>query len=570
MLEFESLRYKNFLSTGNNETVIQINTSPTTLILGDNGSGKSTMLDALCFVLFGKPYRKIKKEQLINSINQRDCLVEIEFKTRGDHYKIRRGIKPNFLNILKNGQLLEENAAVKDQQEYLETHILKLSMKSFTQLVILGSASFVPFMQLGAADRRALVEDILEIQVLSEMNELLKGRVSKIKQEIMLVEQQVVSTNEAIRLVEDSIDSMKQQAEQERQRKLDRIAEIEEQVQAITGDIQVKMEEVEAVLAQIVDESSVADKLSDYSERKTKIKTKAQELSREIRFFQDNETCPTCTQTIQTDFRDQTVTDKKSFLAKLKEGFSALEQKESQFLQRKEEISECRVKVQGIRQDIAARRAESNTLNTEARRLSLDIQKTDSALIAKEASKLDDLRRREEELEIIRKHLAETKQLQDIASIMLKDGGIKTSIIRQYLPVINKVVNRFLSALNFPVQFSLDETFNETIRARHRDEFSYPSFSEGEKLRIDLAILFCWREVSRLKNSMATNLLILDEVVDSSLDATGIDAFMTVLTELSENTHVFVISHKSDALAEKFDRTFRFVKRANFSQIQVV
>lgn len=570
MLEFESLRYKNFLSTGNNETVIQINTSPTTLILGDNGSGKSTMLDALCFVLFGKPYRKIKKEQLINSINQRDCLVEIEFRTRGDHYKIRRGIKPNFLNILKNGQLLEENAAVKDQQEYLENHILKLSMKSFTQLVILGSASFVPFMQLSAADRRALVEDILEIQVLSEMNEVLKGRVSKIKQEIALVEQQVVSTNEAIRLVEDSISSMKQQADQERQRKLDRIAEIETQIQSITDDIQVKTEEVEAVLARIADEPTVNEKLIDYSERKTKIKSKAQELTTEIRFFQDNETCPTCTQPIQTDFRDKAVADKKTFLAKLKDGHTALTEKEKTFLQRREEISECRAQIQTIRQEIAARRAESNTLNIESRRLSLDIQKTDSTLIAKEEGKLEELHRREEELEVMRKHLAETKQLQDLAAIMLKDGGIKTSIIRQYLPVINKVVNRFLSALNFPVQFSLDETFNETIKARHRDEFSYPSFSEGEKLRIDLAILFCWREVSRLKNSMATNLLILDEVVDSSLDVTGIDAFMTVLAELAETTHVFVISHKSDALAEKFDRTIKFVKRANFSQIQLV
>ena len=354
MLEFQSIRYKNFLSTGNNETVIQINTSPTTLILGDNGSGKSTMLDALCFGLFGKPYRKIKKEQLINSINQRDCLVEIEFHTRGDHYKIRRGIKPNFLNILKNGQLLEENAAVKDQQEYLETHILKLSMKSFTQLVILGSASFVPFMQLSAADRRALVEDILEIQVLSEMNEVLKGRVSKIKQEIALVEQQVLSTNEAIRLVEDSINSMKQQADQERQRKLDRIAEIETQIQAITDDIQVKTEEVEGVLARIADEPAVNEKLSDYSERKTKIKSKAQELTTEIRFFQDNDTCPTCTQPIQTDFRDKTIADKKTFLAKLKDGHTALTEKESTFLHRREEISQCRSQIQSIRQEIAA------------------------------------------------------------------------------------------------------------------------------------------------------------------------------------------------------------------------
>jgi len=570
MIEFQKIRYKNILSTGNNFTEIELNGAPTTLVLGDNGSGKSTMLDALTCGLFGKPYRKIKKEQLINSVNQRDCLIEIEFATRGDQYMVRRGIKPNFLNILKNGVVLEENAAVKDQQEYLETHILKLSMKSFTQLVILGSASFVPFMQLSAADRRALVEDILEIQVLSAMNDLLKTRVSKVKHEIVLIEQQIVSTTEAIRLVSGAIESMREQAEKERQKKIERLAEIEQQVESIAADIQVKNDAIDAILQTIVDEGEVGEKLIDYADRRSKIKTKAQSLTSEVRFFLDNENCPTCTQPIEQTFRDNAVDEKKAFLAKLQEGYRTLQEKEKKFVERREEISECRQKIQEIRQEMSGRRAESQTLNSESRRLLADIQRLDVSVIEKEEAKLAELHAREEEYETMRRHLSETKQLQDIASIMLKDGGIKTSIIRQYLPVINKVVNRFLSALNFPVMFSLDETFNETIKARHRDEFSYPSFSEGEKLRIDLAILFCWREVSRLKNSMATNLLILDEVVDSSLDATGIDSFMGVLAQLCVNTHVFVISHKSDALAERFDRTLRFTKRGNFSALATV
>lgn len=566
MIEFLSIRYKNFLSTGNNETEIVFNGSRTTLILGDNGSGKSTMLDALCFGLFGKPYRKIKKEQLINSINQRDCLVEVEFRTRGDHYKIRRGIKPNFLNILKNDVQLEENAAVKDQQDYLENQILKLNIKSFTQLVILGSATFVPFMQLSAADRRALVEDILEIQILSEMNELLKARLSKIKQEITLVEHQVRSTNEAATLVKESIDSMRIQADQERQKKIERINEIDQQMILINDVIDEKTKEIDAVLGTIADQSEVDQKLSDYSVRRTKIKTKAQELSSEVRFFQDNDVCPTCTQPIQVDFKEDTIQTKKNFLLKLQDGYKILKEKESLCVQRRDEINDCRSKIQEIRQAIAVKRSEVQMITAESNRLSFDIRKTDVSMIEIEEQKLNKLREREDELEVQRKHLAEVKQLQEIAAVMLKDGGIKTSIIRQYLPIINKVVNRYLSRLNFPVQFTLDETFNETILARHRDEFSYSSFSEGEKLRIDLSILFCWREISRLKNTMATDLLILDEVVDSSLDGTGIDAFMSVIAELSVDTHVFVISHKSDALAERFDRTFRFVKRSNFSQ----
>lgn len=569
MLEFLELRYKNLLSAGNNFIAIPFMGSSTTLVLGNNGDGKSSMLDALTFALYGKPYRKVKIGQLVNSVNQRDCVVELDFQTRGDKYTIRRGIKPNFLNIIKNGKSLDEDGRKADQQDYLERNILKLSMKSFTQLVILGSASFVPFMQLKAEDRRNLVEDVLEIQVLSEMNDLLKTRVTKIKREIEMTEQQVNSTNEAIRLVVDAIAGMKQQAEEERQIKLTRIQEIEEHVAAVNTEILEKTGEAESILEKISDAASVDQKLQEYTERKAKIKSKAQELSREVLFFTENSTCPTCTQTIQEDFRNQTVTDKRAALKKWKEGYDSLLQKERNFLQRKEEISTWRDKIGHIRQEIAGRRATVQTLNIEARRLALELQKAESIVVEKEQAKLQELQAREDELEVTRKYLAETKQLQDIASVLLKDGGIKTSIIRQYLPVINQIVNRFLSVLNFPVQFSLDETFSETIKARHRDEFTYASFSEGEKLRIDLSILFCWREVARMRNSMATNLLILDEVVDSSLDSKGIDAFMGVLQQLSANTHVFVISHKSDSLAERFDRTFRFVRKGNFSQVIV-
>lgn len=567
MLEFQEIRYKNLLSAGNNFITIPFTGAATTLVLGNNGDGKSSMLDALTFALYGKPYRKVKIGQLVNSVNQRDCVVELDFQTRGDKYTIRRGIKPNFLNVLKNGKPLEEDGRKADQQDYLERNILKLTLKSFTQLVILGSASFVPFMQLKAEDRRNLVEDVLEIQVLSEMNDLLKTRVTKVKREIEMTEQHVASTNEAIRLVKDAITGMKQQAEEERQSRLQRISEIEEQVATINGEIQSKTEEAEKILATVADASDVESKIQDYTERKVKIKSKASELSREVKFFTENDTCPTCTQTIQEEFKNQTVSDKRDTLKKWKEGYDTLLQKERKFLQRREEISLCREQIQQTRQEIAARRATVNALNVEARRLSLEIQKAESIVVEKEHGKLLELQAREEELEVTRKYLAETKQLQDIASVLLKDGGIKTSIIRQYLPVINQIVNRFLSVLVFPVQFSLDETFSETIKARHRDEFTYASFSEGEKLRIDLSILFCWREVARMRNSMATNLLILDEVVDSSLDTKGIDAFMSVLQQLSSNTHVFVISHKSDSLAERFDRTYRFVRKGNFSQV---
>lgn len=567
MIEFETIRYKNFFSCGNSWIEIKLNSAATTLILGSNGTGKSTILDALCFCLFGKPYRKIKKDQLINSVNGRECVVEIEFSTRGDRYLVRRGIKPNTFQIFKNEEELQSNAATKDHQEFLESSILKLNFKSFTQLVILGSAGYVPFMQLTAAERRALVEDILDIQVFSVMNDILKARVSKTKQDIATIEHQIHSTTEAIELVEEAIENLKKQASQEVDKKQSRISEIDDMVLQVQNKIQSYADEIDARLEEITEEKEYSDKQRDYQSRIVKIRGKIREIREELEFYGENDSCPTCGQDIDAAFRAEKQQKNEELLTKYEEGIQKVNEKADAVEQQLEKIREVKDAIADVRASLQAAKREAQMLLSEKKRIEDDLAVVDTTILQKEVDRLDTLLERERKNEETRKDLAELKHLQDIAAVLLKDGGIKTAVIRKFLPHINRLINKYLDALNFPVSFVLDELFEEQITSRHRDNYAYGSFSEGEKLRIDLAILFTWREIARLKNSMATNLLLLDEVVDSSLDSDGIDHFMKLLNELAKSSCVFVISHKSDMLSDRFERTLTFSRTGNFSKM---
>jgi DNA repair exonuclease SbcCD ATPase subunit len=568
MILFRNVRWKNLLSTGNFFTEIKLDGNTNTLIVGENGSGKSTMLDALCFGLFGKPFRNINKPQLLNSINQKDCIIEVEFNTSNKSYKIVRGIKPNKFEIYQNGDLINQDAAARDYQEFLEKFILKLNYKSFTQIVTLGSASFTPFMQLSAADRRAIIEDLLDIQIFSTMNTLVKERLSTNKESLFDKKHQIELTQQKYDMQKKHIDELKQNNENkvkeydtEIQLHNDTVSSLLINVETLTC----QTEELQLVVASKIDTEVKVKKITKLE---SQIESNLSKFQKDISFFQSHDDCPTCRQAIANSFKEEELKSLSSKVTECEHGLSELEKKLLAEQNKLNEITEKQKLINQKQVEIATANTtinETNKLIARLRKL-IDELKNSKVVTDLEEQRLKELKDSLSILQSNLKQLIEEKSYYDVASTLLKDTGIKTKIVKQYLPIINKLVNKYLASLDFFVNFNLDESFKETIKSRHRDDFSYNNFSEGEKQRIDMALMLTWRAVAKLKNSSNTNLLILDETFDSSLDANGTEELMKILHML-EGVNLFVISHKGDILQDKFANVIRFTKEKNFSRI---
>ena len=567
MIVFTKLRYKNFLSTGNTFTEINLTNTSSTLVVGQNGSGKSTMLDALSFALFGKAHRNVNKPQLINTVNNKDCLVEVEFDALGQQFKIVRGIKPAKFEIWQDGTMINQDSHAKEYQKILEQNILKLNHKSFHQIVVLGSSSFIPFMQLPAQHRREVIEDLLDINVFSKMNTVLKEKIAVLKDSIRENEYALELNDSKIDTQKDHIvelekisESAKDKLETELTEQQAELARLEELVEGYTDT---RLREIEKLLY------VSKKKLTEMQKFDFQFESKLKKFDKDIAFYEDNDTCPTCDQEITVDTKNRKIKETSESRQEIEDasvtlGFEIISS-QKEIADNENLLSEETSKFQDVevyRRDIKRTQERIRSLQCD---LSQGGQDLDSLQTAK--STLEDLRRSREEVVSRKLELAEEREYNNVITELLKDSGIKTKIIKQYLPVINKLTNQYLQVLDFYVHFDLDEGFNETIRSRHRDAFSYSSFSEGEKQRIDLALLFTWRQVARMKNSIATNLLILDETFDSSLDADGIDNLTKILETLDKDTNVFIISHKGEVLENKFDRKLEFVKTKNFSKI---
>lgn len=569
MITFEKLRWKNFLSTGNFFTEIQLNRSNSTLIVGQNGAGKSTILDALCFVLFGKPFRKINKPQLVNSINGKDCTVEIEFTIGDKRYKVIRGIKPNIFEIYCNDKMVNQDAKVKDYQEHLEKLILKLNYKSFTQVVILGSASFVPFMQLSPSDRRTIIEDLLDIEIFSTMNVLLKQRLADNKENITTSKSSMELLVEKIKLQKENIELHKKNSDEEIAKKRQEVANNQTQAVTITNEISAINTTVAGLMKSIENSEVLQKKSSKLTQLESQMESRVKKLDKDITFFHDNDNCPTCKQGLEHEFKTEQVTTLSTTKQEVQNGLIEINRQI-------QEVNDELNLISNINKDITKHNLESAKKWATLESINKYVKNLETEIVELEQKK-DNIENNNEHLKELKaelgksveyqKELITEKQYFDFASGMLKDSGIKTRIIKQYLPIMNKLINKYLTSMNFFVNFNIDENFEETIKSRFRDAFSYYNFSEGEKFRIDVALLLTWRQIARLKNSVNTNLLILDEVFDSSLDTGGTDEFMKLIYDLGQDTNVFVISHKGDQLFDKFRSVVRFEKKNNFSQM---
>jgi len=567
VLHFERVRWKNMLSTGNNWTEIQLDKSRTTLIIGENGAGKSTMLDAISFALYGKPFRPIRKPQLMNSINQKSLEVEVFFRSGSRSYKVRRGIKPNIFEVWRDGELLNQDAASRDYQAYLEENILKLNHKSFGQVVVLGSSTFVPFMQLPAAARRSVIEDLLDIQIFTIMNTLLKERVSENKSEIQEIKYQIDLFKNKIESAKSHNESIRRMKETEVGRLKEKMKEQLDYIEGEKAAIDVLMDEVEGLVQSIADKAAVQKKLSDLQEVERELRGRQRTLQKDMQFFESHDNCPTCKQDIEHDFKEEKVAKSKSKVEEIDKALGQLTERFEKVTVRLSEIDAVETTISAKNLEMSEHRANVKLAMTTCKGIKDELVNAEKEVEAIDTTEIRDL---EDELAAYhnkQNQLFDTRETLGIVSTLLKDGGIKTKIIKQYVPVMNKLINKYLAAMDFFVQFELDENFNESIKSRFRDEFSYGSFSEGEKLRIDLALLFTWRTVSKLRNSVSTNLLIMDEIMDSSLDAAGTEEFLKIINELTNDSNVFIISHKGDQLYDKFEEVIRFEKVKNFSRI---
>jgi len=569
MIKFHKVKYKNFLSTGNEFTEIDLSRKKTSLIIGANGSGKSTLLDALTFGLFGRAFRKIPKTALVNSINQKQLVVEVEFQIGRNRYRIMRSIKPNKFEIYRDGKLLHQDASVRDYQAILEQQILKLNYKSFTQVVVLGSSTFTPFMQLNTPERRAIIEDILDIQIFSVMKDCLKQRVSSLNNEqidirnnIKIGETKIQGHEDAMKRLEENRDEMIEKLSKD-------VLEHETQVLEHKTNIRSDLHLVDTLQNTISDEKDIRERLQQTLSDERQFESERKKFIKELKFYEDNDECPTCKQDIESDHKEHICTDTT-------ESLKEIDKKLDERSKTVEEINERLTEISKVQAEIFATQSaiqkEQNLIDSNEKYIDkvegqiIELKKQEHTEDDKD--KLEKYRKALEVLQGMDAGISDKKHYHDLAELLLRDSGIKTKIIRQYLPIMNKLINNYLASMEFFVQFELDEEFNEEIKSRYRDNFSYSSFSEGEKMRIDLSLLFTWRAVAKLKNSVNTNLLILDEVFDSSLDEGGTDEFLKILQTLDDNTNTFIISHKGESMNEKFNNIIEFEKTNNFSKIK--
>jgi len=570
MILFKKLRWKNFLSTGNVFTEINLVDKKTNLIIGQNGAGKSTILDALTFSLFGKPFRKINKPLLVNSINDKDCLTEIEFDIGKNHYLIRRGIKPSVFEIYQNGEMLDQSASAVDNQKQLEQNILKMNYKSFTQIVVLGSSTFVPFMRLPLASRREIIEDILDIQIFSVMNVNLKEKLKFANDDIKDRDYQIDLLQEKVTMQKNFIVNLDLQNQNDIQEKNNKVLHFTKLEQEVTNKLEQLNQDREVVNEEIKEFSNATAKLKKLGNLRGKIQQKFSAHKKKHQFFTENTTCPTCTQHINEDLRDAKVSEIMDSIKELKQGMEEMELAIKLEEERESKFNDLNQKCSILFNEIQIQQFQISSYQSQIRDLQQEISELQSnnSNRNEEDSKLQGL---EKALLEAKHQLANVKEERDcllVANQLLKDNGIKSRIIQKYLPVMNKLINDYLQNMDFYVNFTLNESFEETIKSRYRDAFSYESFSEGEKARIDIALLLTWRAIAKLKNSVDTNLLILDEIFDGSLDQNGTGELGWILKNFDHNTNVFVISHK-EGMVEKFDKTIKFEKHKNFSVSRV-
>jgi DNA repair exonuclease SbcCD ATPase subunit len=569
MIIFKKVRYKNFLSTGQQFIEINLNEAPTTLVVGNNGAGKSTMLDALCFGLFNKPFRAVKKDQLVNTINEKECIVEVEFQIGKKEYKIIRGIKPNLFEIWCNGDMLNQDAAIRDYQKHLEQHILKLNFRSFTQVVILGNASFVPFMQLRARHRREVVEEILDIEIFSKLNLMFREKAKAQDETIKQADFNYQLLDGKIETQQKHIDDISNTTKHTADTKKLEITNADTDIENYREDIARVRREIAEMQVEIIDQTKLTTKHGKLTAMEAKLENTCIKHKKELKFFQSHDDCPTCQQSIDEAFKKATIVVKEAKVVELELGMSQIDNAIRTSQKKLDKINETVIAIR--EKELLISRYETSI--SEIEKYKTRIQKEIDELSDEKFStgvatgELNQLQEQLVDAEKDKLKQKEEKLYIDTARHLMQDTGIKTKIIKQYLPVMNQYINKNLADMDFFVNFTLDEEFNETIKSRHRDDFQYHSFSEGEKLRIDLAILFTWREIAKMKNSTNTNLLILDEIFDSSLDTSGTDEFMRILYHTMNKENVFVISHKGDTLIDKFPRVMKFEKYKNFTRM---
>ena len=569
MIVFKKIRWKNFLSTGNIFTEIELNKSATTLIVGENGAGKSTLLDALSFALFNKPFRKINKPLLLNSITKKDLVVEIEFTIGSNNYKIVRGIKPNVFEVYQNGNLLNQSADSKDYQDILEKQILKINFKSFCQVVVLGSASFVPFMSLPAGQRREIIEDLLDLQIFTSMNVILKQRITTNAEDLIKHEANKTIVEEKMKLVKKHLIEIQNNNEKIISEKNERREQTNTQVNVLDDEYWKLDNKRKDLEEKIVDEKELASSMKKLTALKHKFEAHLSSQKEQIKFFTDHDNCPTCKQEIDETFKCDMVQNNQERVKELEDNLEVVAKNYVETNNKINEIMNIQTEINNTKMDIHKISTKISSLIEYRTQLENEINTIQKTVREDNSDQLNKLVDELKEAEYVLNELHDLKQTYQAVSVLLKDGGIKAKIIKQYIPIINKLINKYLSSMDFFVQFELNEEFNETIKSRFRDEFSYASFSEGEKMRINLAILFTWRAVAKLRNSISTNILIMDEVMDSSLDSNGTEEFMKVLTQLAIDTNTFIISHKTDQFYDKFTSVIKFEKHKNFSKVVI-
>lgn len=569
MITFNKIRWSNFLSTGQYATEIDLTSANTTLITGENGAGKSTLLDALTFALFGKPYRNINKPQVVNSVNEKNCLVELEFDIASDKYKVRRGLEPALFEIYKNGQVLNQDAKSKDYQRMFEEQIIRQNYKSFCQVAILGSANYTAFMELTAADRRAIVESILDINIFSQMNALLKTRQSQVKEELSIMEADLTVLREKIKLNEKYLQNREKDNDRKIEEYKEEIERCKQDEDQLRKDIEVLRAEVSTLVETITDTDTVNKTINDLSSINRQLKGRIKTLQSEVEFYEKNDTCPTCIQKIDDSFRKGIISNKTKKIEEVNKAVDDIAEQSSDTAKRLTEIQEVSTKIRSLESRVSDMSASLRSTENTRKKFERMLNETEIAKASEDKTDetaLEDLRKQLEEMESERKDLVENQYYYGVASNLLKDSGIKSRIIKHYIPIINQIINRYLNQMGLFVSFNLDEEFNETIKSRHRDTFTYASFSEGEKRKIDLSLLFAWRAIAQIKNSIHTNLLIMDEVLDGSLDDASVESFLDILKNMNSAINIFVISHKPKELLEsKFERHMQFAKKGNFS-----